>query len=320
MRWTELSCNVDTLLLSLIINVNVLRFFLNIDETSFLLYALYIICIGALYITNRHRLKYRIKNSVTIKSYCTFWGVCLFYFLVTCCIFTYEFTVFLKFLVAVSIAILCIGFDKRKIRHLFFLVLFINLVYSILIVSDIDRVNSYMSGSANYLNMTLTLGLCLSLCMSSVVLIILHKISNRIILFIALTFIFFPAILRFPARGVMLFPPLIAIVIALLNGRKQKLMLISILMGLAFVIAIGAYYFIQNASEYALVHMANLFENIEDESRVGLWIKVFDAIFQNYWVFVGAGLNGFTATMGFYPHNVFLHFLADTGFIGCLGF
>lgn len=320
MNWTCLLHNLDTILLSLVINVNVLRFFLNIEETSLLLYTIYIICIGALYVFNRHRLKYRIHNNTTIKSYCIFWGLILLYFLVTCCISTYDYAVFGKYSVAIVISVLCLSFDKAKIKNLFFIVIFINIIYTLSIITNIDRVYAYMSGSVNYLNMTLTLGLCLSLCLASVVLIILHKMQNKLVVSIILTVFFFIAILPFPARGVMLFPPFIAIVIALINGKKHKKTLLSIFFGLAIFIFVGAYFFIQNASEYALIHMTNLFESTEEESRVGLWKTAIDAILDNFWIFLGAGLNGFKSTMDFYPHNIFFHFLADTGFVGCLGF
>lgn len=320
MNWTSLLHNLDTILLSLVINVNVLRFFLNIEETSLLLYTLYIICIGALYVFNRHRLKYRIHNNNTIKSYCIFWGLIWLYFLVTCCVSTFDYTVFGKYSVAIIISILCVGFDKAKIGNLFVIVIFLNIIYTLSIITNIDRVYVYMSGSVNYLNMTLTLGLCLSLCVASVVLVILHKMKNKLLVLSILTVYFFIAILPFPARGVMLFPPFIAIVIALINGKKHKKTLLSIFLGLAIFIFVGAYFFIQNASEYALIHMTNLFEDTEDESRVGLWKTAIDAIFDNYWMFWGAGLNGFKSTMEFYPHNIFFHLLADTGFVGCIGF
>ncbi len=312
--------NCDTLLLSLIINVNVLRFFLNVEETSIFLYAIYIICIGALYITNKHRFISRIKSSVTIRSYCFFWALCLLYFLVTCCIFTYEYSVFCKYLVAVIIGILCVGFDTNKIKYLFILFFFINLVYTLVVFKNLDRVYSYMTGSVNYLNMTLTLGLCLSLSLCTIVLRILKKTSNKLALSFILSIIFFIAILPFPARGVMLFPPFIAVIIALCNGKNHKKALLSIFIGLTVAISIGAYFFLQNASEYALIHMTNLFEDTEDESRVWVWTTAINAIVDNYWVFWGAGLNGFRSVMGFYPHNIFFHLLADTGFIGCLAF
>lgn len=318
--WAKLLHNADTLLLSLIININVLRFFLNIEDTSLSLYILYIACIISLYIKNKQNLKIRIKNSVTIKSYCFFWGLCLSYFVVTCCIFTYEFQILCKYLVAIIIAILCLGFEIKKIKSLFFIIFFINFIFTLKILSNIDFVYSYMAGSVNYLNMTLTLGLCLSLALSSVVLSILNKIRNRLLLFSSLTLFFFLAILPFPARGVMLFPPLIAIIIALINGKKHKLKLLSIFIGLAVIVLVGAYYFLQNASEYALIHMTNLFEDTEDESRIGLWATAFNAVFNNYWVFWGAGLNGFKLIMDFYPHNIFVHLLADTGFVGFIGF
>ena len=320
MKWTKILRNSDSLLLSLIININVLRFFLNVEDTSLLLYLLYIACIFILYINNKHRLKKRTKDSITIKSFCVYWIFCLSYYIVTCCIFTHEYQVLFKFSVAIIMGILCLGYEIEKLKKLFLFILLINIVYSLTIFNSIERVYSYMSGSINYLNMTLTLGLCLSLSLASLVLCLLNKIRRRFILYGIFTITFFLAILPFPARGVMLFPPLIAIILALLNGRKHKLTLVSIFIGLVLLISIGAYFFIQNASEYALIHMTNLFEDTEDESRVGLWKTAIDAIFDNYWIFWGAGLNGFKSNMDFYPHNIFFHFLADIGFVGCIGF
>lgn len=183
------------------------------------------------------------------------------------------------------------------------------------------KVNAYMSGGeVNYLNMTLTLGLCLTFSLVNMVLYYYYSNYRRFFIAAGLSSLFFITLMAFAARGVLLFPPLIALFIAFSNSKRHKKKLVGIIILFCLLLIVAFFYFMNNASEYALAHMTGLVEDTEDESRLRVWARSIQAIIDNLWLFWGAGLNGFKEVMTFYPHNIFLHLLADFGIIPMLLF
>lgn len=310
----------DVFLLAFVLNINVLRFFLNVDDTSVSLYGLYILCLCFLYCKNFKRVLHAYKKNRFIKIYIVYWLFIIVYSLITGILFNDELFLFFKYLMAILIGLLCLEYDSKKICYVLKYYIIINIIYGIDILMNPEKVLSYMSGSVNYLNMTLTLGLCLTVYFSKLVGDFYDGINKNLYLDIALIIFFFIVIMKFPARGVLIFPPLIAIFYALINSNGHKLKFISFLLFL-IVMLIGAFiYFMQNASEYAMIHMTGLFENTEGESRIEVWTTSVNAIFNTYWLFIGAGLGGFENAIGFYPHNIFLQMWSDFGFLAFLFF
>lgn len=310
----------DAILISLILNVNVLRFFLNIEDTNLLLYLIYGLCIVCLYKKNNKQIARIYHKDAIIRLYFLYWGVYLLYSLITCVLITGEYLIYIKFFISIIISLLCIGISVRKIIIIFKSVIIINILYVICVIINTDKVSSYMGDAVNYLNMTLTLGLCMTL---SLIALVKGIYSRRYWLFFMasiLVIIFFLGIMKFSARGVLIFPPIIAMYIAYLL-RKNNMVKFMMLIAIFVVLIIGAIvYFLQNASEFALLHMTRLFESTEDESRLIVWTKSINEIIDNLWLFWGAGLNGFKYNLGFYPHNILLHMLADHGIIFAIGF
>lgn len=311
---------LDSILVALILNINVLRYFMNIVDTNAILYLLYFVCIVVLFYKNKNIVTYQYKKNTIIKYYT--WYLCgiICYSLVTSVLFTGELVIFYKFLISILIAIFCIGFDSLHQKKVLIYFYIINISYGLLVLSSPQRVNSYLAGDVNYLNMTLTLGLCLTI--SLVGFVTFYYLNKKLVcLFYLIGGIFFFIVtMFFPARGVLLFPPLIAIYTAYV-GRKNNMGKFVIFIVFLIVLILGAYqYFISTASEYALIHMTGLFENTEGESRIVVWKQSWNEIIDNLWIFFGGGLNKFQQEIGFYPHNIYLHILADFGILALVGF
>ena len=237
----------------------------------------------------------------------------------TCVLKTFEFIVLFKFLVAILLAIICIGLTANKIKKIIQLYFAINIIYGILVLASPDKAYAYMGDSVNYLNMTLTLGFCLTLSLVGTVINFFYNRYNNLLFSVCFSIFFFIVIMLFAARGVLLFPPLIAILIALLNRKTHNEKFIVFFIGLSICIGFAVQYFLNNASTYALAHMSNLFEKTEDESRLVVWSTAINAALDHLWIFWGGGINCIVKELGFYPHNIFLHILIDYGIIGCCG-
>lgn len=57
-------------------------------------------------------------------------------------------------------------YSNKKIKIVLYLIVFINLAYSVLLLLYPDRSDAYMQGDANYLNVTLTIGCALTICLA----------------------------------------------------------------------------------------------------------------------------------------------------------
>lgn len=307
--------NLDSILISLVLNVNVLRFYMNIGDTNVILYFLYLITLFIAYKYNKFTIYHRYLEDSTVRVVCQYWFILAGYGLITSIFITGEWVIFLKLLISVIISICCIGFSGDKIKKVFEYFFILNIVYSFTILLQPQRLYSYIGPEVNYLNTTLTLGLCFTITLVFVVLYLYRNDIKKMIFTIGVSIFFFIVLMHFPARGVLIFPPLIAFYISFLNRRRSRSRFLLFLLVLMVLISGAFIYFLKNASEYAMVHMTGLFEDTEDESRIVVWSNAIKSIINNLWIFFGAGLNGFRVKEGYYPHNIYFHIMADFGIL-----
>ena len=178
-----------------------------------------------------------------------------------------------------------------------------------------------MGAGLNYLNATLPLGLALTLSLIKS----LNAISNKgglviSAFWLSISALFFVALVGFVARGVLLFPPLIAILMFIFMRKEHKYiawLLIPIFLG---VLILFYRYYMQNASDYAATRMMSLVESSDDEDRWALWSSAIKEIKDNYWYFVGGGIESFryNSTIHYYPHNIFIQVIGEYGLLGII--
>lgn len=318
---TYIKRNIDAILVSLVLNVNVLRYFLYIRETNLLLYSIYIFCIIALWYKNKKRLFQLYRKDHIIKYDINYWMLLLSLSTITSVVITGELAIFFKFLVASIIGLLCIGENIQKSKTIFIWFYAVNVLYGIILLLSPERAISYMKAlDVNYLNITLTLGFCFTISLVEIVQGLYCEKKKTMLLASVSSLFFFLVLMIFAARGVLLFPPLIMLFTAFIKRGRNKRKFFLLLGLMTVMVLCAVEYFLQNMSGFALAHMTRLFDDAGEESRIDLWIQSLDTIVNNLWIFWGAGFNGFGASTTFYPHNIFIQTLGDFGILGLLGF
>lgn len=314
---TLIKDNVESFLVALVMSMNVLKFALNIYDTNLLLYAIYVITAIVLLF------KYNIRNVLKVNKKIRniyYLNIAILFFAFVTLPLTFSMDVvatLVKFIVSTVIAGLCISIPIKKIRIILFSIVFINLAYSILLLLYPDRIDIYMQGDANYLNVTLTIGCALTICLAYFLYTCIIKNSLwGMAISLSLSVFYFLILITFTARGVLLFPPIIVLLLTTLFFKYHKfkttIFIIILAIGLLFVFN----YFMQNASDYVTGRFLRMFEDTEDESRVYIWEKSISVIFERYWFVLGGGINAFRENFGFYPHNMFIQYFGELGFLG----
>ena len=181
-----------------------------------------------------------------------------------------------------------------------------------------EKIAQYLEGDANYLNATLTLGLIFTLSLISVFYYYIIGEKMKFLLWLVVSYLLLMTLFQFSARGVLLFPPAIAILLLPFIGRKNIIKSAILFLLICFIISIAISLFLENSSGYTLYHMQRLFESTEEESRFDVWSKSIYIISENFWFILGGGLNAFMEELHLYPHNFFLQLIGEYGIIGII--
>lgn len=307
--------NFDALLISLVLNVNVLRIFMGIQDTNMLLYLIYVLATVTLFIKYHRNIISTIKKRGVKKVY-IFVLVIIFYSMISLLWATYDtaVTTFFKFSVALVLSFLCLFVPYYKIRIIGVLFISINVIYSLFCLLMLDRVYSLLGDGMNYLNATLTLGFSFSISLVSFVWAIFNKKRIHMIWWLLLSALFLTSLLSFVARGVLIFPPLITLLMIPVMGRRhvgKTLVVLCIALVIGYV---AIQYFMDMTSEYGASRMLRLFEDAEEEDRFELWQQCTSIMLKKYWFLFGGGLCAFSSAI-YYPHNIFLQILGEFGII-----
>ena len=209
---TLIKDNVESFLVALVMSMNILRFMLNIYDTNLLLYAIYVIT--AIVLLFKYNIGNVLRFSVKIRN---------IYYLNVAILFFAFVTLPLTFSMD-TISTLVISSPIKKIKIVLYLIVFINLAYSVLLLLYPDRSDAYMQGDANYLNVTLTIGCALTICLAYF--LYTYIIKNSLFgmaVSLSLSVFYFLILMRFAARGVLLFPPVIVLFLTTLFFKYHKL-------------------------------------------------------------------------------------------------
>ena len=318
-KWKEyinIFDNIDALLIALVLNVNVLRIILGVSDTNLLLYLMYVLTVFVIYIKYHKKAVSIIKKMKWVKLTFLFIVAIVFYSMISLLWSNYDsaFMTFCKFVVALVLAFLCVLEPSDKIKAIGIYFVSLNIFFSILCLINIDRVTSMFGDGMNYLNATLTLGFSFRIALVSLFSAFFNKQIASILFWAILSALFFISLLGFIARGVLIFPPLIALCMIPFMGRQQVGKTIIIL-GIAVCIGFFAFqYFLDFASDFGASRMLNLFENPEEQDRVELWQDCSTIMIDNFWFLFGGGICAFSSAI-YYPHNIFLQILGEYGMI-----
>lgn len=319
----SLSSDIDVILLALILCINCLRVSLGLVDTTFILYVVYFLC--AIILFRRYSITFKrlLKNSRTIKNIFFLVVLMVFYALISLMWIPIDgaLTIFLKFLLSLFIGIFAVAVQPEKIEKVLLIVIIINIGYSILLLTLPSILEKTMGEGLNYLNATLPLGLALSLTLVRSISQFVNKGRSIYgLLWLAVSLLFFVALLRFVARGVLLFPPLIALVTLLVMKKRNKIILWLFIPFIIAVLLLAYNFYVNNASDYAVSRMFNLFESTDGEDRWELWSKSLRDIRDNLWFILGGGIQAFEykSSINYYPHNIFIEVIGEYGILGII--
>lgn len=315
----KMRVNIDCILVTLIFNMNVLRFLMNTYSTTASMYLVYLLAIIIMLNKYKHNIALTLSTHRNIKTIYVLHIIILIYALLTSVFaMSLEIVAILgKFLISTVIASLCLSMPIHKIKLILLLNYVINILYGFILFAFPERADTYLSGDANYLNLTLTLGFVLTMSLAELVCgFVLSTKLLRVLLFLPFSVFLFLVLINFNARGVLVFPPQIAVILTILLYKQNKIRSSIFLLVLGGLFAVAFLFFMNNASDYVTGRFLRIFEDTEDESRIGIWTKALEHIVDNCWFLIGGGINAFRENYDYYPHNIFLQYFGEYGLFG----
>ena len=312
--------SLDLLLLMLIICMNINRYFLNTDSNTiyFVFYIVFIL--AGLLICYEDGCHIRI---IRITAYAVPSVIAVSLLVAFSFIRAPEhgidgITAAAKFLVSLIIALVASTFSQNKIKKLYTLIVVYNVVYcAVILYSPQKATQLMMQRGMNYLNITLTIGLLLSLSLCYV-LLSFYSISSRKIFFISITVsaVALYTMTRFNSRGSILLPIISMGIILLMIAPNKPLRFLGAVLVVGGLVYFGFQIYVNNTSEYIHNRMLRLFRDTNSESRIDIWGNYIETIIDRKWWIVGGGTDASRLKLGYYPHNLYLQLIGEFGLIG----
>lgn len=304
-----------SILLASLICLNGVRCILNISESNMIINMIYILfivlCLPRFFQNNSEN---RLLKKIGLPY------ICVSLFLGLMCVITgiadSQYTSMLKLIVIIAMGFCIIQLDESEINLSLNIAAVISTIYVIYVILKINDVNRYISRGSNYLNVTLPIGLMLSVFLTRVLLCIANRKKISALIYFLLSSIHLYSLFLFSARGSILIPIVTVLLLAMLIGKKNIKTFITVIIVLCIVGIIGYYFFTKYANSYLTTRMSNLFVASKSEDRWQIWDSYIELIKSKHLWIVGGGTNYSQRYFGIYPHNFYLQMIGEFGFIG----
>lgn len=312
--------NPDTLLLALIICMNINKYLLGGSRDA-ITYPVFLLFIATSFYLNRDS-ESKIYVAKSRNPLITIGAIllCFYALLGSIMLGPSSVKMMLKLVASFLVADAAMRLPIEKIRKTISLIIIYNLVYGIILVRNPTKTIMLMtSGTTNYLNITITLGLVFSISLCQALLMaygLIHKKSGIIAIIILVSMVV--VLSRFNARGSLLLPIVSMLAVLLLIARQKPLKLFVAITVILLIGYIGYKVYINTISEYALNRMLRLFNNTESESRLSIWSNYIEEIINRRWFLFGGGPDASIIKLGYYPHNLYLQLVGEFGIVGLL--
>jgi len=310
------------LLLALILNINGLRLFMgnNVNLFSYALFFLF-----GLAIAGSHLLQKRGKPILNRRV-----AVALAITLVWCGVSILVnngagFQNFIKFCICIVLAYLAAQLSDEQRLLAVKTSIAISAIYALYTIIDYQLIyNNYVVPNVyNYLDITLPVGLGLSFSMA--LLLVMKNSKRAVFLYVMTSVLQLFSLLKYSARGNLMFPLLSAIILLIYTGLTNKK---RFLRNMLLIVAAGAVMFIfitQFANDYLINKLVRLFTSTESEARVGIYEYYWDYMTGTGSIITGIGFSqsgnilkaGGFLTMN-YPHNFALELVGELGVVGLI--
>lgn len=312
--------NINVILLSVIICMNTIRYYTGKDSNNiyYLFYAFFIIGGSFAFFAEGNKL---IRIRIGVSSMPSLLSIILLvlFLLVRAPEYGIDgIQAAMKLFVSIMVALVASSLSQSKIKNLYILIIIYNLVYCAVILSSPQRATRQMIyGGMNYLNITLTIGLMLSLSLCYV-LLSYYSISSRKTFFvsIAISAVALYTMTRFNSRGSILLPIISTGIILLMIAPNKPLRFLGAVLVFGGLVYFGFQIYVNNTSEYIHNRMLRLFRDTNSESRIDIWGNYIETIIDRKWWIVGGGTNASRLKLGYYPHNLYLQLIGEFGLIG----
>lgn len=309
---------IDSVVLACLFSISSILFLFSINDSGSWIYLFFVLYFISLMILNKDsfsikRVNKKMLDVVLITMF-------MLLMVLISAVWAYNIENIIKLMVSIILAMFTYFMSKENIYWTYVCVVIINTIYAIVVCLKTDRVYNVLSGGdTNYLNMTLPLGLTLTLTLTFFVVNLFFKRRLEPISLI-ISIILFTALSKFTARGSLLFPILIAFIIASLIGTKNKVRFFVVVIVLGIIIFLAYRYFITYANAYIVNRMTRLFSENNSEDRWGIWKTYIAFISRDNMYIVGGGAGSAIAKLGYYPHNILLQMLGELGFLVTVSF
>lgn len=312
--------HIESILLALIVCMNINRYYLGTSSSNIFLYLIYglFLVTGIIKRIKEQRkifiLRIHNRDELIIVSLLIIQS---FFFAL---IDGNESSVELSIKLLISILVACVAFamDIESIEKTIGYIIIYNGIYAITLVINPQRsMQQMISGTTNYLSITLTIGLTFAFALSAIVLSLYKLLSVRSGIISGGIAAFMLIILtRYNSRGSILIPIVCVpfVVFALASSKPYRIFAIAlVLLGLLYI---GITIYRNNVSSYVYGRMMRLFNNAESEARIDIWKNYIDEVIKRKWYIWGGGNDVSRRLLGYYPHNIYLQMIGEFGMIG----
>lgn len=302
---------IDSIVLACMFSLSSIQFILSIKDRGVIIYLIFAMYVITLSYLNLHTLK---KAKVTQNTLDIVIILFLMLIIIMCSIiWSYDKGNIIKLVISIIMAMLSYFMILDNVYSTFMYVVIINSIYALSLWLSPNKINrTLLSGSTNYLNMTLPLGFALTL---ALVFFILNMFYNKKVepVSLIISIVMFIALSKFAARSSILFPVIVTFLMVVLIGVKKKLRFIVVAAVLGTITYFAYQYFVSHADVYIVNRMFRLFSQNSSEDRWFIWKSYIDFISRRHLWFFGGGAGITISELGYYPHNIILQMWGELG-------
>lgn len=302
---------IEVLFLTLILNMNIVRTIIGIDQ-SIIYYLIYFMYVFTFFLH-----KFQFKNHIKISRFSLVIGFIIIYSFILC-IPELALDIWIKLVLSIAIGIRTFFLSKIQIIKVLRYTIGINILFSLVCIFEFNFIFSRISNNTeNYLNVSLPIAFSCNIVSTVLLLGLIIKNKKK---YIISFFILVMGLIRFSARGNIIFILINIIIISLMNlFIKSRKSIKKVIISFLFCIFIIFSYF-NFASDYDINRMNRIFTNINNEPRMILYAKYISHLCKYNFISIifGQGLHSSYNVVGIYPHNMFLEIFGELGLTGIL--
>lgn len=299
--------NIEIYLLVLILNINIIRTITGVEQ-SIIYYLIYFLYIFTIFF---HKVEFKMNIYFFMILFIIFYALLL-------SIPKFSFEIWIKLLISIMIGFRTFLLNKNQNIKALKYTIIVNIIFSIICIFDFNFIFSRMiNNTENYLNISLPIAFS---CNVVATIVLLEMFKEKKMLYIIYFFILIIALLRFSARGNIIFIVINILFISIINLVVNSSKLVRKFIFSLCVCILVIYIYFNYASNYDVNRMLRIFIDVSNEPRMILYINYIGYLKHSTIIncIFGHGVHSSYDILGIYPHNMFLEIFGELGVIGLL--